>query len=155
MSPKGKRDPETTFLSRTNVSPEKTAAEIQELLGARGARRVMTEYQNNEISGLSFSLLIQNREVLFRLPVRWREHFKVLQETSRKKKRGKYFVDQAQARRTAWRVAKAWLEAQLALIASGMADLEEVMLPYSVQGIEGQTLYEKLKETGFLLEYKE
>jgi hypothetical protein len=32
MSPRGKRDPGTPFLSRTEVLAERTAAEIQEIL---------------------------------------------------------------------------------------------------------------------------
>ena len=153
---RGKRDPETPFLSQTKVAPEKTATEIQELLGRGGARRVMTEYEAGETVGISFSILIEGREVLFRLPVRWRQYLKVLDEAARRKPRRGFKpieIDPEQARRTAWRVTKAWLEAQLAIIQSGMVDIQEVMLPYVVQG--DQTLYERLAGQGFMLiEYK-
>jgi hypothetical protein len=151
MSPRGKRDADTPFLSRSQVPAEKTAAEIQEILGCNGARRVMTEYEAGETVAVSFTIIIQDKEVLFRLPVRWRHYLKVLEQAA-VRKRGNIQVNPEQARRTAWRVAKAWLEAQFALIQSGMVELQEVMLPYVVQG--HQTLYERLAETGFLLEHK-
>jgi hypothetical protein len=82
---------------------------------------------------------------------------KVFEEAERRKPRRGFKpveVDEDQARRTAWRVTKAWLESQLALIQSGMADLQEVMLPYTVQGKDGSTLYEKLAKSGYLIEHK-
>jgi hypothetical protein len=152
MSPRGKRDADTPFLSQTEISAERTAAEIQEILGRR-AKRVMTEYDAGEVVAISFSLIIQDKEVFFRLPVRWRNYFKVLQEAA-KKKRGNSLVEPEQARRTAWRVAKAGLEAQLAWVDSGMVEIQEVFLPYVVQGKDQETLYERLAKSDFLLEHK-
>ena len=154
MSPIGKRNPDTVFLSRTKVSPEKTAGEIQELLGRR-ARRVMNDYADGEVVGISFSIIFEGKEIFFRLPVRWKNYLPVFEKAQRAKRVGRYKpIDQEQAKRTAWRVAKAWLEAQFALIDSGMAELQEIMLPYLIQGPDEPTLYERLSETGFLLEHK-
>ena len=50
------------------------------------------------------------------------------------------YADRAQAERVAWRVLKDWLEAQLALIEAGVADMAEVMLPY-LHVAPGVTLY--------------
>jgi hypothetical protein len=153
MSPKGKRNPDTAFLSRTTIAPEKTAAEIQELLSRR-ARRVMSEYDAGEVVAISFSMVIEGQEILFRLPVRWENYFKVLQRQHIRNRKARGEVSEAQARRTAWRVAKAWLEAQLGMIDSEMVELQEVMLPYIVQRGGQETLYERLAKTGFLLEHK-
>ena len=148
-----KRNPDTPFLSTTTIPAGQTAAEIQELLGRGGARRVMSEYEAGEVVAISFSILIDGREILFRLPVRWENYLKVLQRKTNRMKKG--MAEPEQAKRTAWRVAKAWLEAQLALVASEMAAIQEVMLPYLVQGPDGQTLYERLESQGFkLLEHK-
>ena len=160
MSPVGKRNSDTPFLSTTTIPAERTAAEIQELLGRGGARRVMSEYEAGEVVAISFSVVVRtlesaNREVMFRLPVRWENYLTVMERAQRAKKRSRIPVDPEQAKRTAWRVAKAWLEAQLALVASEMAAIQEVMLPYLVQGPDGQTLYERLESQGFkLLEHK-
>jgi hypothetical protein len=68
---RGKRNPDTPFLSRTEVTAEKTAGEIQEILGRNKlVKRVMAAYEASEIMGVSFTIMIQDREVLFRLPVR-------------------------------------------------------------------------------------
>jgi hypothetical protein len=152
MSPRGKRDADTPFLSRSQVPAEKTAAEIQEILGRNGARRVMMEYEESEILALSFTIMIQGKEVLIRLPVRWRQYLKVLEQAWSKKSSRANPPTKEEAQRTAWRIAKTWLEAQLAMTQSGMVELQEVMLPYVVQG--EQTLYERLAQTGFLLEHK-
>jgi len=45
-----------------------------------------------------------------------------------------------QAERVAWRILKDWIEAQLALIATRMVSLDQVMLPYMLMG-EG-TVYD-------------
>ena len=153
MSPAGKRNPDTAFLSRTSIPPEKTAAEIQEILGRR-ARRVMSEYDGGEVVAISFSVLLEDREILFRLPVRWENFFRVALSKHQKSHRRRTPVDREQAKRTAWRVAKAWLEAQLALIDSGMVELQEVMLPYIVQAGGQETLYERIIKSNFLLEHK-
>lgn len=156
-----KRNPDTPFLSTTVISAGQTAAEIQDLLGRGGARRVMSEYEDGEVVAISFSLMIQkegdNREILFRLPVRWENYLAVMQRVQRAKKtvRSRTSVDPQQAKRTAWRVAKAWLEAQLAIVASEMVSIQEVMLPYLVQHPDGLTLYERLEGQGFkLLEHQ-
>lgn len=166
MSPVGKRNPETPFLSTTTISTGQTAAEIQELLGRGGARRVVSEYEDGDVVAISFSVMVlvegsgATREVLFRLPVRWESYLAVMVRARTEKMRGsrgrtRAPIDREQAKRTAWRVAKTWLEAQLALVASEMASIQEVMLPYLVQGADGQTLYERLESQGFkLLEHK-
>ena len=153
MTPAGKRNLDTTFLSKTAIPPEKTAAEIQELLGRR-ARRVMTEYDGGEVVAISFSIMFQEKEIFFRLPVRWQNYLKVLERQHRRNPRSRGEVNEAQARRTAWRIAKAGLEADLARVDAEMVDLTEIMLPYVVQNKEGETLYERLAKTGFLLEHK-
>lgn len=50
-----------------------------------------------------------------------------------------------QAERVAWRVAREWLLAQLAIIEAQMATLDQVMLPYLQ--VDGQkTLYAAYRE---------
>lgn len=46
-----------------------------------------------------------------------------------------------QAERVAWRILKDWIEAQLALIATEMVSLDQVMLPYMTAD-GGRTVYE-------------
>ena len=48
----------------------------------------------------------------------------------------------------AWRIVKAWLGAQLALIRAGLASLDQIFLPFA-QDVSGATLYERIKEQRF------
>ena len=47
-----------------------------------------------------------------------------------------------QAIRTSWRILKDWVEAQMALLETGMVTMDEIFLPYMVSG--GQTFYQAL-----------
>ena len=47
-----------------------------------------------------------------------------------------------QANRTAWRIIKEWVQAQMALIETEMVTVEDVFLPYMLTG--RQTLYQPL-----------
>jgi hypothetical protein len=53
-----------------------------------------------------------------------------------------------QATRVAWRILKDWIEAQLALIQTGMVSVEQVFLPFA-QSSSGKTLCEVLRERKF------
>lgn len=54
-----------------------------------------------------------------------------------------------QAQRVAWRILKTWVQAQMAIIETGMVSAEEVFLPYIM--IEGTSMFEALKGRRFLL----
>ena len=56
-----------------------------------------------------------------------------------------------QAVRTAWRIVKDWVEAQMALVKTQMATTQEVFLPYAVMK-DGRTLSQHVETNpGFLL----
>lgn len=52
------------------------------------------------------------------------------------------------SRRVAWRQILRWVEAQLALIETGMAKAQEVFLPYAIVG--NQSMYQMVEERQFL-----
>ena len=52
-----------------------------------------------------------------------------------------------QARRTAWRILKDWIQAQMALLETNMVEMEEIFLPYMLSG--EQTLYQALRANHF------
>lgn len=53
-------------------------------------------------------------------------------------------IDKYADERVAWRIVKDWVEAQMALIESGLAELPEVFLPYAVKP-DGRTVYDEFK----------
>ena len=138
----------TVYMGTTQIPPEKTAAEIQQLLGSKGAHHILTEYNNGEVVALSFAVDVRGKEVAFRLPNRWENYYEVMKQDYRNPPRIK-FPKIEKAKRTAWRVVLRWVQAQFALIETEMTTLDEVMLPYAVWGEE--TLYEKLVANQFKL----
>lgn len=126
----------------TTVSAAKTASEVQAILGRAGAGTVMVRYENGRPAGVAFELSTPLGSGHYVLPVRVVAVQKVLEKTAPRR-----YQTADQAERVAWRIAKDWLEAQVALVQAGAAEMAEVMLPYlSTSG--GQTMYELLRERG-------
>lgn len=117
----------------TKIPAARTAAEIHQILATHGARKVMSEYgDDGEPISISFEICGSS----YTLPVRVDAVQKVLSEQGIK-------ADRHKAEMVAWRNVKDWIDAQIALIEAGQAELEEVMLPYMTDR-SGKTLFEAL-----------
>lgn len=137
----------------TTIAVDKTVAEVSRLLAKAGAASVSTHYdEKGQAAGLGFSLRTPHGVREFSLPVAISGVHGVLK---REEALGKFkatrraagtFSSPEHAERVAWRVAKDWLEAQLALIEAQMATLDQVMLPYVVARADGATLYQVYRE---------
>ncbi len=133
----------TVFRGTTEVEASRSVAQIIQRLVEAGARTVHQEYsEKGVVTALAFSLAIDGVNVPFALPARVEPVFKLL------KQQRKHWVNSAmeqkireQAERVAWRQILAWVEAQFALIQTGMVQPSEVFMPY-VRGADGRTLYE-------------
>ena len=134
------------FMETTQIDSAQTVGEIQRVLGKYGASAILTEYENSEVTAVSFKVKFNTQDIPFRLPCRWQAILKILQ--SRRKRRPYKRSVEAQARRVAWRQILRWIEAQLALVDTEMVQIQEVFMPY-LQMNTGETLYEKLEETKF------
>jgi len=142
----------------TKIDADKTASEIAKCLSMHGAQAVLTEYDEIDgyVKSLSFRIKLNEQMLSFRLPVDWKPVYEVM---SKNKKfqwgdRGeKQKSDlRLQAVRTAWRIVKDWVEAQMALVETQMVTTAEVFLPYSVMR-DGRTLKDHVQEDPkFLLE---
>ncbi len=129
----------------TSISGEKTVSEIQSKLAKSGAHQILHEYDGfGNVSALSFRINTKFGNMAFRLPANISAVEAVLRKQFR---RGKYATTE-QATRVGWRILKDWVEAQLALIETGMVTIEQVFLPYA-QNESGQTIYEALVEKKF------
>lgn len=130
----------------TTIATEKTAMEIQKMLAAAGAQAVLCEYSGDGVmNAMSFRIHTPHGVVSFRLPAQLDGVYKALQE-SPKVPRSK--CTHEQAARVAWRILKDWIEAQLAIIEAGMAEMAQVFLPYA-QNDQGETVYETIANNGF------
>jgi hypothetical protein len=135
----------------TKVPVSRTVSEVTQLLASHGASAVATMYDNGAAVGLTFSLPTPAGEQVFRLPVIVEGVQRQLIEISPSTPAGRRQSSPEHAARVAWRQIKDWVEAQVAIIESGMATLEQVMLPY-LQVEPGRTLYEVYAARGYALE---
>ena len=131
----------------TTISAEKSVSEIQGKLAYAGAKKILSEYDDTgNLVALSFQLKVGDSLIPFSLPTDWRPVAKVLeQQRAVPLKRL-----EEQARRTAWRIVKDWVDAQLAIIETQMVTTEQVFLPYAVMN-NGQSVYEHFAENEHLL----
>lgn len=126
-----------------------------------GAHAVLTEYdpENNYVSALSFKIKIGEQSMGFRLPCDWKPVYAILTKGKKNphswneaKKLHWESEWRAQAVRTAWRIVKDWVEAQMALVETQMVTTAEVFLPYAVMH-DGRTLAQHAQSNpSFLLE---
>lgn len=128
----------------TTIAVAKTVGEIQTMLGASGASAIMVRYADRRPVAVSFSLAGPHGDRAFTLPVDVAAMEKVLVQQRRAGQIPRRYSSPEQAERTAWRVVKDWLAAQLTLVEAQMASLDQVMLPYL--HVDGDvTLYESYR----------
>jgi hypothetical protein len=129
----------------TSIDAGKTVGEIQSKLAKAGAHQILHEYDGfGNVSALSFRIQTQFGNMAFRLPTNIPAVEKILKKQFN---RGRY-TETEQATRVGWRILKDWIEAQLALIETGMVTVEQVFLPYA-QDSQGRTVYETLVDQRF------
>ena len=146
----------------TEIPASKSIAEICRILTEGGASAIMLEKgPDREIVAVSFMLETTFGRVPYMLPanvgaVILALNAQIVAENKLVNQRRNYrrkipsslYNNKAQAERIAWRIAKDWLEAQLALDQIGSAKLEQIMLPFANVG--GKSFYQRIAELGTL-----
>ena len=119
----------------TKVPAVQTVGEIQGILAAHGARKVMMDYdEKGNVQAVTFALECNGVMHGFRLEakpsgvkaVMARDHTKCTDE---------------QAERIAWRNVKDWIAAQVALVETEQATMDELFFPKLIDRNE-QTIYQ-------------
>lgn len=140
------------FMETTQISPEKTAIEIQTFLARAGAKQVVSTYNaQREIDGIYFLLAVRGNEFPFKMPVRVDPIFKIINGRRKlwtRNQSDNIATDRQTAKRVAWRQLYRWIQAQVAIIDTGMVAADEAFMPYLQVGT-GETLYERAMGTGF------
>jgi hypothetical protein len=138
----------TIYMGTTSVDVGKTVSEIQRILGIYGATAIMIDYVDKEPDGLSFKIMIADQPISFRLPCRWKA---VYQKMARQRIRMRDMEKvESQAKKIAWRQILRWVQAQLAMVDTGMVKTEEVFMQYMLVGKKGnQTLFESMQTGGW------
>jgi hypothetical protein len=129
----------------TTIEATKSASECIARLAQHGASAIGITYELTKPIGLSFAIDTPWGPRSYALPVNVRGTHKALQVAFRGGKVPRRYTELDQAERVAWRVLKDWLEAQLAMIEAGVADMAQVMLPYMQTG-DGLTVWQKYLE---------
>ena len=121
---------------------------IQKCLASHGAQKLMFDYNSQgQVVALAFAMEIEGRLIGFKLLARIEQVEAVLKEEKRWH-RSQELNDQGY--RTGWANIRDWVTAQMALVDTRMAQLQEVFLPY-MAGKNGKTLYESMEENRLLL----
>jgi hypothetical protein len=124
----------------TTVAVSRTIGAVHALLVEGGARQIMTGYDAvGTPTGVSFAIEVSGGSRGFKLPVNADRVLAVMKRDP-KVCNTKYATPE-QAERIAWRIAKDWLEAQLAIVRTEMVTFEQVMLPY-MRSEDGRTMYD-------------
>lgn len=118
--------------------------EIQGALARAGAVKIMVDYEGGSPVAVTFGIETAAGPRGFRLPA-------AVDGTLRVFARQKIKADREQAKRTAWRNVRDWVLAQIALVESCDAAMDEVFLPYLADR-EGRTLYQLYSSGKLLLE---
>lgn len=130
----------------TTIDAIKTAGECIGRLAAHGASAIGTTYASGRPTGLQFAIDTAHGTRTYSLPVNVRGTHLALQKAARERRIPNSKATPEQAERVAWRVIKDWLEAQLALIEAGVAEMAQVMLPYMIVGDDSETVWMRFLE---------
>lgn len=120
----------------TKISALQTVGEIQGILAAHGAKKILIDFDNGHVMGINFFIDTAFGMRAFSLPARVDAVAAALAKQGCK-------CDPQHAENVAWRILKDWIVAQMAFIESEQAALGEIFLPYMVNQ-NGDTLYNML-----------
>jgi hypothetical protein len=128
----------------TKIDSIKTIGEITQCLVAHGAKKIVSDYDDDGIPvQVTFHLMINDTLVAYTLPANYNG---VLKAMERNKKISRPMCTKEQAIRVSWRIIKDWVEAQMAIVEADLADMAEVFLPYALTK-KGTTLYQEIKDS--------
>lgn len=136
----------------TDVPAHRSIAEIQQILIAAGATGIAMDYgPEGAIKALYFRLMVDGKELPFKLPAKSENVYKIL-HSDKRVMYGSQGQKQIAARKqnalnVTWRIVKDWLEVQLTLIKLEQAEAAEIFFPYLAMG--DKTLYEVAKGSNF------
>jgi hypothetical protein len=137
----------------TEVSTERTIAEIEQILVRFGAMNISKMYDNGQPSALAFQYMVNNQPLLFKLPM---EKDKIMQVFNNQVNRGiipkRYLNNEEQSNRVGWRILLLWVQSQISLLEIHTVKLEQVFLPFLFDLEHNETLFEKLERKGFDLQ---
>jgi len=120
----------------TKIDAWKTCNEVQQILSKHNVTHFSIKNEGSFPVALSFCVEFKGQPLNFLLPCNYQGVLSCFKK-DRKVPRSSENIEQAL--RTSWRIVKDWVEAQMALIESEQATIEQIFLPYLINS-EGKTL---------------
>jgi len=128
----------------TEVAVGKTMGEITQTLSRRGVNRISTLFDDNgNPTGIGFTMKTDYGFRDFEFTVNSAGVLAVLKREAQPR-----YQNPDQAARVGWRIAKDWLEAQVALVEIGLASMDQVFMPYMIGDAKGHTVYDLVRAQG-------
>jgi|GEM_PF-4750068 hypothetical protein len=135
----------------TIITVKQTIGEVLDLLIAHGADQVMLRPGNaTEPARVGFSLATAHGPVGYVMVVEVDAVLRRLQQQREKNSRLP-IPSRDQAARVAWRTLQDLLEAQLEMIANGLAHADELFLPFRLVDAAGTTVYQAWQQGNLAL----
>ena len=134
----------------TTIEAAKTVGEIEAILASHGAKAVLKEYDTEgQIAALSFKIDSPQGELAVRVPIRIDAIMEILHKRYVTGKISRRYTEKPQAIRIAWRIAKDWIEVQMAMLETRQVEMSEVFLAYLLTPT-GQTFFQAITERNLL-----
>jgi hypothetical protein len=131
----------------SSVNSDKSILEIERILIDMGARNIAKEYDGfGNVSAVSFSIPNKDSNIPFRLPGKIEPIKKLFLQQYKRPSQVQMKQCEDQARRTAWRNVKEWVQLQHTMIKLEQVEFMEVFMPYMYNMSQGKTIFEISKE---------
>jgi hypothetical protein len=130
----------------STVPATSSAAAIEALLVEAGATSISKWYENKQLKGFLFQMLLNGQRFVFRLPANEELVYKLLLSKYSTPSVTKKQSIRAQAQRTAWRTLHEWVQIQVDMILLQQVEPLQVFLAYNYDQSTGRTLYDQVQD---------
>ena len=135
----------------SNIKPQKTIMEIEDILSKFGAGGVYKEFDSDgNVNQLMFYLNHKGQKIPFKMPMLIDKAKEVIKKAAHSGKiQKKYLQEPAlteKAQSVGWRVIKDWIHSQLSLLEIQFAEPLQIFLPYAYNGVTNETVYEQIEK---------
>lgn len=125
----------------SKIKPTDSMGQMQSLLAVNGARKIMMDYnKDGKANALSFLMMVNGKPLQFKLTVNVKALLRAMQAD---KSVTPQHCNDMQAERTAWKNKLEWLQLQLVEIATGQAEIQQLLLGYAITN-DGTTIFERI-----------
>lgn len=142
-------------MESTKIDPGRTALDIQAELVKAGATQVATSFRDGKAIGMHWSINVNGVETVYQMPARVEPIHRIFcRRKGYKQNRtpdGRLHFPHLmeQAERVAWRQLLRWVQAQIAMIETGMVQPQEAFAAYWIPPGQTQTLFALIEAQQF------